>query len=220
MNTRFLIPVTVATALHALVLLSSEHSSRPSPPKPPVDETVLRRVFFSPKDEPEDLPRTGERVESPVKGDPDALRPTSVEPPPSPRLNAFEIKAVELPPSTGVTKIVPGTFGDPEGTGESWTARAVFTLDMLDNTPRTRAQAAPIYPSEARRQGLAGEVVVEFVVDENGRVLNPRVVRSSHAMFESATLSAVSKWRFEPGRKEGRAVRFRMVAPVVFGLDG
>jgi TonB family protein len=108
--------------------------------------------------------------------------------------------AVKLPPSAGVAKIVPGAYGDPNGTGDAWMARPVLSYAMLDNSPRTRAQAAPVYPSEARRQGLAGEVWVEFMVDEDGRVLNPRVVRSSDAMFESATLNAVLKWRFEPGQ--------------------
>jgi protein TonB len=59
---------------------------------------------------------------------------------------------------------------------------------------------------------------VEFVVDEAGRVMHPFVVRSSRAGFEAPTLRAVEKWRFEPGKKDGRAVRFRMQIPVTFSL--
>lgn len=221
MHMRFLVPVMVATALHALVLFVSHRPSRPVPAAPLVEKTTIREVFFTPKEEDPPAPIADADADaSQAKGEPEVLRPTSEEPPPSPRLdNAFEMTAVKLPPSADVAKIVPGTYGDPNGTEDSWMARPVLSYTMLDNSPRTRAQAAPVYPSEARRQGLAGEVWVEFRVDEEGRVLNPRVVRSSDAMFESATLNAVSKWRFEPGRKGGKAVRFRMVAPVVFGLD-
>lgn len=89
----------------------------------------------------------------------------------------------------------------------------------LDNQPRTRVQVAPQYPHAARAQGLTGEVWVEFVVDESGRVLNPRVVRASDRIFEEPTLRAVAKWRFEPGRHLGQVVRFRMSVPVVFNLN-
>jgi protein TonB len=89
----------------------------------------------------------------------------------------------------------------------------------LDNTPRTRSQVAPAYPASERNAGISGEVLVEFTVDESGRVLNPRVVRSSRTAFESPTLRAVSNWRFEPGKKNGQAVRFRMMVPVAFNLE-
>jgi protein TonB len=45
-------------------------------------------------------------------------------------------------------------------------------------------------------------------------------VRSSSHAFEEPTLRAIAKWRFEPGRRGGQIVRFRMQVPVVFKLDG
>jgi protein TonB len=78
---------------------------------------------------------------------------------------------------------------------------------------------APIFPHEARSSGMNGEVLVEFVVDESGRVHDPRVVRASSPIFEPATLQAVAKWRFEPGKSHGRVVRFRMAVPVIFNVQ-
>jgi protein TonB len=43
-------------------------------------------------------------------------------------------------------------------------------------------------------------------------------VRSSAQVFDEPTLRAVARWKFEPGRKDGRAVRFRMSVPVVFNV--
>ncbi len=61
-------------------------------------------------------------------------------------------------------------------------------------------------------------MLVEFIVEETGRVLDPRVLDSTDRVFEEATLRAVAKWRFEPGTRDGRIVRFRMTVPGVFSL--
>jgi protein TonB len=90
---------------------------------------------------------------------------------------------------------------------------------LLDSPPRASLQTPPAYPPNARATGLAGEVWVEFAVDESGRVLHPRVVRSNDPVFDEPTLRAVAKWRFEPGRKGGRPVSFRMRVPVSYRLE-
>jgi periplasmic protein TonB len=95
----------------------------------------------------------------------------------------------------------------------------IIGVDQLDNTPRAVFQRPPSYPYQAKIDGLSGEVVVEFIVDYNGRVMNPHVVSSTHPAFEEPTLRAISQWRFEPGRRNGNTVRFRMRMPVEFHLD-
>lgn len=89
----------------------------------------------------------------------------------------------------------------------------------LDNPPRARLQASPMYPLEAKRTDREGTVLIEFTVDEGGMVLDPKVMSSTDRIFDEATLRAVAKWRFEPGRRAGRIVRFRMALPVVFSLS-
>ena len=41
----------------------------------------------------------------------------------------------------------------------------------------------------------------------------------SQREFESAAVQAVSKWKFKPGRKGGRAVNTHMQVPIVFTLN-
>lgn len=60
--------------------------------------------------------------------------------------------------------------------------------------------------------------MVEFNVDTKGRVVSARVRQSTDRAFEDLTLRAVLNWSFEPGRKHGRAVPFRMEIPVNFKL--
>jgi protein TonB len=105
--------------------------------------------------------------------------------------------------------------GDVVGPGRA----GLVTGGDLDRSPQTRFQAAPLYPAEARREGRSGTVTVEFVVDESGTVVTPRVASSSDRVFEEAALRAVARWRFEPGRRHGQVVRFRMAVPIHFSLN-
>ena len=45
------------------------------------------------------------------------------------------------------------------------------------------------------------------------------MARTANSIFDSATIRSVLKWRFEPGKRNGKIVRFRMAVPVVFKLD-
>jgi periplasmic protein TonB len=95
----------------------------------------------------------------------------------------------------------------------------VFDISMLDQQPTPKFQARPQYPFEMRRAGIAGDVVVEFIVDTNGDVQDAHAIRSSQREFEAAAVSAVSKWKFKAGRKGGRDVPTRMQVPIVFTLN-
>ena len=73
------------------------------------------------------------------------------------------------------------------------------------------------YPADALRRGVSGQVVVQFVVDEQGRVLEPRVVKSTDADFNAEALRLVwlMPW-WTPGRQQQQAVRVRCTLPISF----
>ncbi|HWZ94438.1 MAG TPA: TonB family protein [Opitutaceae bacterium] len=120
-----------------------------------------------------------------------------------------------------VVSPVTGPWSPPSGSrNQIGSGRPTLSPDMLDRAPEAVRQPHPIYPIDAKNTGKSGEVVVAFVVDESGRVLNPRVVRSTDPIFEEATLNAVKQWRFAPGTLHGVPVHFRMSVPVAFTLDG
>jgi protein TonB len=82
--------------------------------------------------------------------------------------------------------------------------------------PRATYQPAPSYPAELRQKKLAGTVRVLFLVDKNGRVVSPVVNRSSNVAFEQPAIQAVKHWRFEPGKRAGQTVQFKMRVPISF----
>lgn len=86
--------------------------------------------------------------------------------------------------------------------------------------PRVTFQARPIYPFAMRASGMRGEVVVDFIVDIEGRVRNAYAVRSLNPSFDDPAIEAVQKWRFEPARLGDRPVNVHMQVPIIFTLDG
>jgi len=128
------------------------------------------------------------------------------------------------PPAPG-----PSGAGEP-GMGSGWLAlpsgpgSVADTLQVLDPTqvdqrPVPASRLHPNYPMEMRRRNISGEVLVDFIVDADGRVRHAVAASSSRAEFERAALEAVSGWRFSPGRKNGRPVAIHLRLPILFTLD-
>lgn len=211
----------MSTALHAFVLFGLNWPHRPLPGRPVETPTVIRWIPTMPPEDPP-IEEISVQEASAPKGRPDISRPTFDELVTDAR-GPFVIEPVVYRPTPPKPwdndRISAEPPGIPDGIDGPGSDLPVIARNMLDNEPRTRARVAPNYPAEARSAGITGEVIVEFIVDENGRVRHPRVVRSSDSVFEAATLRAVERWRFEPGKKNGKPVRFRMAVPVVFNLD-
>ncbi|MEW6238978.1 MAG: energy transducer TonB [Candidatus Omnitrophota bacterium] len=92
---------------------------------------------------------------------------------------------------------------------------ALFSIADLDQKPRVIYQPSPMIGKEAR-QNAPGTVYIVFVVDQQGRVENPIVQKSTNPVFDKPALSAVKQWKFEPGKRNGQPVRFRMRVPITF----
>jgi len=86
--------------------------------------------------------------------------------------------------------------------------------------PRVIRQQAPVYPVAMNASGLRGEVLVDFVVDVEGRVTNAYVERSLNPAFDEPALTALRRWKFEPGRRGGVPVAAHMRVPIYFELTG
>lgn len=94
----------------------------------------------------------------------------------------------------------------------------IFALADLDQAPRVIFQPAPQYPADLKKRKMQGTVYVLFIVDKDGRVQNPKVQKSDNPGFDAAAMTAVRKWRFEPGKVSGQPVQFRMRVPITFAL--
>lgn len=80
------------------------------------------------------------------------------------------------------------------------------------------------YPQAAIKNKLQGVVVLQFVIDTNGRVINPKVLRSAHPVLDNAALETLKKIAqskkcvWTPAKVEGKATQVQYIVPAKFRL--
>lgn len=215
MSRDLIIGILLSVALHVGVLFGEKLI----PDKP----EVVMKVVEEPKIQLMEMPKFDE-PEPEIIETTEEVKPLDLAPPMQqdvPQLATPEsfVQKIQPPPPEDIAiatsmNIVP-EVRDPN----MFRGMKVFDISMLDQIPVARFQARPQYPFEMRRAGIAGEVVVDFIVDTNGDVQNAYALRSSQREFEAAAVQAVSKWKFKPGRKGGRDVPTHMQVPIVFTLN-
>lgn len=75
------------------------------------------------------------------------------------------------------------------------------------------------YPEVAKAEGVEGTVFVQFVVDEDGRVIDEEVSRSLSPEIDAEALRVVRQARFEPGSHEGKPAKVKFALPIKFVLS-
>ena len=74
------------------------------------------------------------------------------------------------------------------------------------------------YPIIARRAGIEGRVIIQFVVDEQGRVVDPQILKGIGGGCDEEALRVLHQARFEPGRQDGTPAKVMMSVPITFKL--
>ena len=79
----------------------------------------------------------------------------------------------------------------------------------------------PDYPAQLRSAGVEGEVIVQFVVNESGKVDREsiRIVSASNDLFAGSVTGALARMRFTPARIGTHAVAQLVQQTFVFRLD-
>ena len=76
------------------------------------------------------------------------------------------------------------------------------------------------YPTIAQENGVQGRVIVQFVVNSDGTIVDPVVMRSVDPYLDKEALRVIRmmpKWK--PGKQRGKAVRVKYTVPVTFKLQ-
>jgi TonB family protein len=114
---------------------------------------------------------------------------------------------------------------DVEKTGlptiESPEMKTSATLDEgVKRTPVAFVKKPQIkYPRNLREWGNSGEGLVDVTIDENGKPVSPRVLKSSHPAFEFAMVKGILEGEYKPATANGRPVATRVRMPFNFRLD-
>lgn len=136
-------------------------------------------------------------------------RPEPVEPPP-PTLIRTEFDTAGTLGIPFDAPVLDTGIDGPTGTG------------LPDGEMLPIVKVAPAYPQRAVTRGIEGYVLLEFTVDQTGRVEAPKVVESDPpGVFDREALRAVLKFRYKPRVVNGDPVRVEGVLHrLTFELSG
>lgn len=91
---------------------------------------------------------------------------------------------------------------------------------LTEARPLYKENPAPRYPRIARRRGYQGTVILEVLVNRNGKVGDVRVFRSSgYSVLDRAATESVKEWVFQPGKRGKQTVDMWVRIPVRFQLE-
>lgn len=192
--------VVIGIAVSALLFLAiplTQILNNPVPPK-----TEIESIEMAPPPPP-----------PPPEEPPPPPEPEEQEPPPElntpPPPISLEQLEMALTPGTGGS--LAGDFALPtfDVNSDELGGLEIFDIGDLEDKPQPRRQNPPRYPSEARRKGIQGFALAEFIIDENGDVSAVEIKQSSNPIFDKPTIDAIRGWKFTPGQKDGRPVKTR-----------
>jgi len=94
----------------------------------------------------------------------------------------------------------------------------VFRVGGGVSAPILLHKEEPEYSEEARKAKHQGTVMLYVQIDPSGRAINVRVIKSLGLGLDEKAIEAVQKWKFAPGKKDGKAVTVEATIEVNFRL--
>ena len=235
---RSMTPTTAITSLviHGLFLAGVVYASVQAPKAVQKAEELVEFMEIedeAPEPEPEvDEPPPPPPPEAPETPPPpkgfQELMPPSEPPPVIPDVDT------SAPPVTAADFTGIGKAGGTAKGVEGGTPQAVakeepgegfaYEVAVLERKPEltNRSQVASLmqrlYPRMLQDAGIGGQVMMQFVIAADGKVdpATVKVIDASHEQFADASVKAVERFRFRPGRYKGQNVRVLIQMPITW----
>jgi protein TonB len=97
---------------------------------------------------------------------------------------------------------------------------SLFEISDVDRAPQPLVQLKPLYPANARMRRIEGSVKVEFTVTADGHTESIVIISAAPSgIFNRAAMRAIERWRFSPGRLDGKSVAVRVRQNIRFEID-
>ena len=84
--------------------------------------------------------------------------------------------------------------------------------------PKLIKEVKPVYPEEARKQGISGVVILSVRSDEEGNIVGVKIVKSPHELLSKASVEAVKQWKYEPMLIKGKPMPIIFTVTMTFKL--
>ncbi len=92
----------------------------------------------------------------------------------------------------------------------------LLAQDRTIEAPRLTMKYLPVYPQDWLEAEFGNRVYAEIVVNDMGEISDISIVSSPHQDFTRAVRQALRKWRFIPGKLEGKSINFNLACSFSF----
>jgi periplasmic protein TonB len=120
--------------------------------------------------------------------------------PPSPK--AASVPAAASPSVQSTAHAGTGPIAD-----QAVSTDKVYEGTAVDEQPMRVKTVDPFYPEFVKDQGISGVVKAQVIIDQNGNVMEIKILSSPHELLSDEVYKAVSRWKYRPARFKGVAVR-------------
>ena len=86
------------------------------------------------------------------------------------------------------------------------------------SAPVLAKEVKPQYTAKAKRAGIEGTVLLDCIVETDGSVGDVTVTKSLDEELDQQAVMAARQWTFQPGKKNGKAVRVEISLEMTFSL--
>jgi len=205
METRWIAGFNPARPESRQITISLLHQQQKKPAIKPSPKHTSKHIHKKNPQEnqakPTDINKNKTAVEQEILPEPEELEP------------AKEYKPVYFDPASDL----------PQAIASTPVAKKVKTSDVqtiLEARPIYRINPPPSYPIIARKRGYQGDVVLEVLIDKQGKVIDLKVFSSSgYSILDKTAIASVRKWLFQPGMKGLDKIDMWVRVPIRFRLN-
>ncbi|MGA9535126.1 MAG: energy transducer TonB [Desulfobacterales bacterium] len=194
-----------------------ETAPKAKPPLPPIVQKKRIRVIKKPEKKPPIVKSAPAKQDRPAE--PKKPAPPDQTPPPSPESAPHETSIGNDAPLQPPQEETETTAFDTAATGPASNQPALPSV--LEAAQPEYSKNPPIsYPKRARRRGYEGTVLLEVLVNRNGKVADLRILASSgYSILDRSAVNSVKTWSFIPAKKGDDTVDMWVKVPVRFKLE-
>jgi len=195
----------------------------PTPEQPPVVVEKPKAQVQPKSKEPERLKIVKKKkpLEEPKPRQPEPPVPPQPEavPEPEPAVVAARAGVVAGTTVGNNNGVIGGVTGGQTGGVIGGQGKEPLPVDQVANPPLLLSRVMPDYPRQARLRGVEGLVLLEAILDFEGRIEEDIKVLQSIPSLDQAAVDALRHWRFRPAQDhENQPVRVILEVPVRFVL--
>jgi len=223
---RILLAAIISLGIHGLLFSMETGWLAGINPATPESREITISLAYQPKKKPAIKPSPKQKSRHVLKKK--TLKKQVKPPDIQKKETVVEPKSIPEPENPEPTKETKEVFFDPapdtshirSSTTVDQKAKIPGAQTILEARPIYRINPPPEYPMIARKRNYQGNVVLEVLINKQGKVIDLRVFSSSgYSILDKTAISSVKKWLFEPGMRGNDKIEMWVRVPIRFKLN-